>query len=53
MTSQLPRFLCLFSQLPATKKATENGEAVKLLRSFLFGDDFKQIILTQIIKHLV
>ena len=39
MTSQLPRFRCLFLSCQQQKN-TENGAAVTSLRSFLFRDDF-------------
>ena len=39
MTSQLARFR-VFSQLPAAKKHTENGEPLTSLGSFLFHEDF-------------
>ena len=38
MTSQLPRFRCLFSAA-----TTKNGAAVMSLRSFLFRDDFSDL----------
>ena len=41
MTSQLPRFWCLFLSSQQQKKTTENGAAVTSLRSFLFRDDFR------------
>ena len=42
MTSQLPRFRCLFLSCQQQKN-TKNGAAVTSLRSFLFRDDFKVI----------
>ena len=44
MTSQLPRFWCLFLSCQQQKN-TENGAAVTSLRSFLFHDDFTYIIM--------
>ena len=40
MTSQLPRFQCLFLGYQQQKK-TKNRAAVTSLRSFLFHDNFK------------
>ena len=42
MTSQLPRFRCLFLSCQQQKN-TKNGAVVTSLRSFLFHDDFRII----------
>ena len=44
MTSQLPRFWCLYLSCQQQKN-TKNGAAVKSLRSFLFRDDFSTFVL--------
>ena len=41
MTSQLPRFWCLFLSCQQQKNI-KNGTAVTSLRSFLFRDDFSR-----------
>ena len=46
MTSQLPRFLCLFLTCRQQKKHKKNGAAVTSLGSSLFRDDFTYMVIS-------
>ena len=52
MTSQLPRFRCIFL-ICQQQKNTKNGAAVTSLRSFLFCDDFIQNCLAFVKKTIL
>ena len=52
MTSQLPRFRCLFLSCQQQKN-TKNGAAVMSLRSFLFRDDFSHKLMQLQTEKLV
>ena len=52
MTSQLPRFQCLFLSCQQQKN-TKNGAAVMSLRSFLFRDDFSHKLMQLQTEKLV
>ena len=47
MTSQLPRFWRVFFAAGAAEKYTENRTAVTSLRSFLFCDNFRAILVNE------
>ena len=52
MTSQLPRFWCLFLSCQQQTN-TKNGAAVMSLRSFLFRDDFSHKLMQLQTEKLV
>ena len=47
MTSQLPLFSVFFSAASSKKNHTKSGAAVTSLRSFLFHDDFSNLLLVR------